>query len=47
MLSGNGKRVFKHAEPLAGKLVQATGVSIKRGDVDMMQLSGGEKGLST
>ncbi|MCR9254472.1 MAG: hypothetical protein NXI16_00055 [Alphaproteobacteria bacterium] len=47
MLSGNGKRgVQERAAPLAGKLVQATGVSIKRGDVDMMQVIGGEKGLS-
>lgn len=47
MLSGFGKRgVQKRAMPLDGQLVQATGLSIKRGELDMMQLIGGKRGLS-
>ena len=46
MLSGNGKRgVASRAQPLDGQLVQVTGIALKRGDLDMLQLRGGTKGL--
>ena len=47
LLSGNGKRgVQERAEPLDGQLVQASGVIINRGDIDMLQVRNGEAGLS-
>ncbi len=46
ILSGNGKRgVAPRAEPLDGQLVEVTGIALKRGDLDMLQLRGGKKGL--
>lgn len=42
MLSGQGKNgAVDRAAALEGQLVQATGVLIERGDLDMMQLNGG------
>ncbi|MBX2804418.1 MAG: hypothetical protein KTR19_00475 [Hyphomicrobiales bacterium] len=47
ILSGQGKNgAISRAEPLDGKLVEASGVILKRGDLDMLQLRGGEAGLS-
>lgn len=47
MLAGQGKRgVLDSAAPLDGKFVQAKGIILKRGDLDMLQLQGGAKGLS-
>lgn len=47
VLSGNGKRgVQERAEPLDGQLVQVAGGVIRRGDIAMLQLFGGERGLS-
>jgi hypothetical protein len=47
MLAGQGKRgVLDRAAPLDGKLVQAKGIILKRGDLDMLQLQGGANGLS-
>lgn len=47
MLAGQGKRgVLDRAAPLDGTIVQVKGVILKRGDLDMMQLSGGAAGLS-
>jgi hypothetical protein len=41
MLSGWGKRgVMAEAVPLDGKLVEVTGIVIKRGDLDMLQVGG-------
>lgn len=46
MLSGNGKRgVAPRAKPLDGEIVEVTGIALKRGDIDMLQLRGGTKGL--
>ncbi|WP_224815162.1 hypothetical protein [Hasllibacter sp. MH4015] len=42
MLSGQGKNgAVDRAAALEGQLVQATGILIERGDLDMMQLNGG------
>lgn len=42
MLSGQGKNgAVERAQALEGQLVQATGVLIERGDLDMFQLNGG------
>ncbi len=42
MLAGQGKNgAVERAEGLAGQLVRATGVLLERGDLDMMQLNGG------
>ena len=47
LLSGVGKRgVRDRAEPLDGRLVRASGVALKRGDLDMLQLRGGSAGLA-
>ncbi len=46
LLSGNGKRgIVPRATPLDGQLVQVTGIALKRGDLDMLQLRGGTNGL--
>ena len=46
MLSGPGKRgVQSQAEKLDGALVEASGVMLKRGALDMMQARGGANGL--
>jgi len=46
MLTGSGKAgVIKRAIPLNGKLAIATGVILKRGDLDMLQVLGGMAGL--
>lgn len=46
MLAGQGKRGAQgRAEALDGALVEASGVLIKRGALDMMQLRGGRNGL--
>ncbi|MEH6633554.1 MAG: hypothetical protein V7776_22285 [Halopseudomonas aestusnigri] len=46
MLTGNGKlSVQNRAVPLNGKLAVASGVILQRGDLDMLQLRGGENGL--
>jgi hypothetical protein len=46
MLTGSGKAgVMGRAAPLDGKLAQASGVILKRGDLDMLQLRGGKAGL--
>ena len=47
LLSGIGKRgVQARATPLAGRLVTVSGIALKRGDLDMLQLRGGEAGLA-
>ena len=47
MLSGAGKNgAVDRAEPLAGGQVTASGVILARGDLEMLQLRGGEAGLS-
>ena len=46
MLSGQGKRgVQNRAAQLNGQLVEASGVLLKRGDLDMLQARGGMNGL--
>lgn len=48
MLTGNGKsNVRDRAIPLNGGLVVASGVILQRGDLDMLQLRGGKKGLKS
>ncbi|MEP2639416.1 hypothetical protein [Roseobacter sp.] len=47
MLAGGGKtNVESRAIPLEGQLAQASGVLLERGALDMIQLRGGENGLS-
>ncbi|MEJ8476087.1 hypothetical protein [Roseibium algae] len=47
MLAGPGKRgVFPQAQPLEDMMVSMTGIPIRRGDLTMVQVSGGPKGLS-
>jgi hypothetical protein len=47
MLSGVGKTgVRQWAGPVDGSLVRVTGVALKRGDLDMLQVDGGEQGLA-
>ena len=47
MLSGNGKRGAQdRSAALDGRLVRASGIVLKRGDLDMLQLRGGGEGLS-
>jgi hypothetical protein len=47
LLSGQGKRgVQGRAGPLDGKVVRVTGVALKRGDLDMIQLVAGGNGIS-
>ncbi|MEL6124900.1 MAG: hypothetical protein AAFR57_00725 [Pseudomonadota bacterium] len=47
LLSGGGKRgVQGRAESLDGAVVQISGVALKRGDLDMIQLRGGRNGLA-
>lgn len=46
MLTGGGKAgVMSIAAPLNGKLATASGVILKRGELDMLQLRGGSNGL--
>ena len=46
MLSAGGKNgVMGRAKPLEGKLATVSGVILKRGDLDMLQLRGGRNGL--
>ncbi len=46
MLTGGGKGgVMNRALPLDGKLATASGVILKRGELDMLQLRGGKRGL--
>lgn len=47
MLTGGGKAgVMKRARPLNGQLAKVSGVILKRGELDMLQLRGGKNGLS-
>ncbi|MEL6217510.1 MAG: hypothetical protein AAFR79_03445 [Pseudomonadota bacterium] len=47
MLAGQGKRgAGERADALDGQLATASGVALKRGSLDMLQLRGGEAGLS-
>ena len=47
MLTGNGKRgVAERAAPIEGGLATASGILLERGDLDMLQLRGGENGLA-
>jgi hypothetical protein len=47
MLSGQGKNgVDVRAVPLAGQLAQVSGVLLERGDLNMLQLASGRRGLS-
>jgi hypothetical protein len=47
MLAGQGKTgVESRARPLAGHLAQVSGVILERGDLLMLQLRGGQQGLS-
>lgn len=46
MFTAGGKfSVLPRAEPLDGQLAMLSGVLLKRGDLDMMQVDGGENGL--
>ena len=46
MLTGGGKSgIVGRAKPLNGKLAIASGVILKRGNLDMLQLRGGKAGL--
>ncbi len=46
LLSGNGKRgVQSRTTPLDGELVEISGVAIKRGNIEMLQLRGGRNGI--
>lgn len=46
MLTGVAKSgITKRAEPLSGKIVQVEGILIKRGELDMMQIRGGKRGI--
>jgi len=46
MLTGGGKAgVMNRARPLDGKLATVSGVILKRGELDMLQLRGGKAGL--
>lgn len=48
MLSGQGKRgVQARATDLDGQLVEASGIILKRGALDMLQARGGENGLKS
>ena len=47
LLSGFGKRGAQdRGDPLDGQIVQASGVALTRGEIDMLQLRGGSNGLS-
>lgn len=46
MLSGGGKFAPAQAAALDGRLVKAGGVILRRGDLDMLQIGGGEANLS-
>lgn len=47
LLSGNGKRGAQdRSAALDGRLVRASGIVLKRGELDMLQLRGGAEGLS-
>jgi len=47
MLSGVGKRgVQDRADPLDGRVVEVRGIALKRGDLDMLQVAGGEAALA-
>ncbi|MGB0913632.1 MAG: hypothetical protein ACPGSW_08580 [Phaeobacter italicus] len=47
MLAGQGKtNVDQRAIPLAGKLATVSGVVLQRGDLNMLQLRGGEQGIA-
>ncbi len=43
MLSGAGKRGAMAAEEFAGQLTKVQGVALTRGDLDMLQLAGGQR----
>ena len=46
MMSGGGKRgLMGRAEPLDGQMVTVSGIVLKRGELDMLQLRGGKNGL--
>lgn len=47
LMSGGGKTgVDSRAAPLDGQIVTVAGVAVKRGDLDLLQLRGGTRGLS-
>lgn len=47
LLSAGGKRgLMGRAEPLAGRMATASGVILKRGELDMLQVRGGAAGLA-
>ena len=43
MLSGQGKRGAMAAESFDGKLTKVQGIALTRGDLDMLQLAGGQR----
>ncbi|MEP2942973.1 MAG: hypothetical protein ABJL18_00795 [Hyphomicrobiales bacterium] len=46
MLSGSGKRgAMKAVKKRTGELAEVTGIILRRGDIDMLQLVGGKKGF--
>ncbi|MEM8572291.1 MAG: hypothetical protein AAGG56_15485 [Pseudomonadota bacterium] len=48
MLSGQGKNgVMNRPAAIEGEVVQASGILLERGALDMLQLGGGENGLSS
>ena len=47
MMSGGGKNgVDDRARPLAGQLARVSGVVLERGDLNMLQLRGGQQGMA-
>ena len=48
MLTGGGKSgIMSRAIPLSEQLVRVSGVLLKRGELDMLQLRGGSRGISS
>jgi len=46
MLTGQGKSgVMSNVSALEGTIVDASGIILKRGDLDMLQLAGGQRGI--
>lgn len=46
MLTGQGKSsISTRMQPMTGDLVELSGIILKRGELDMMQVAGGQRGL--
>jgi hypothetical protein len=47
MLTGQGKNTIRaRMQPMTGDLVTMTGIILKRGDLDMLQVAGGRRGIT-